>query len=82
MNSDACSLIVKIIELVSINNCDVKEVTNFGMECFAVQFSKKGAVELFHCLYANLGNSIKPLLNSETLKELENDFKSIKPLTL
>ena len=44
-------------------------------------FSKKGAQELLVCLYTQAGDSIKPMLDEYSLKGMENEFKSIKPLT-
>lgn len=43
INGDICTAIIKIIETVSINNCDIKEIAEYSKECYAVPFSKKGA---------------------------------------
>ena len=43
LNGDICSLLVKVIETVSIVNVNVKEVVGFAKDTYAVPFSKKGA---------------------------------------
>lgn len=81
INGDICSVIIKIIETSSINNCDVREITEYAKDCYAIPFSKKGGQELLTCLYSHLGESIRPLLDDNILKNMESTFKSIKPLT-
>lgn len=72
---------MKIIETSSINNCYLKEIAEYAKDTYAVPFSKKGAQELLLCLYTHAGDQIKPYLDDSTLKALDGDFKSIKPLT-
>lgn len=53
----------------------------FGKETYAGQFSKKGGAELLACLYSYLGEGIKGLIDEATIKGMDAEFKSIKPLT-
>lgn len=80
LNGDICSILIKIIEHSSINNCNTRELADYAKETYAVPFSKKGAQELLACLYSHLGDTLRPLLDEATLKPMEAEFKTIKPL--
>jgi hypothetical protein len=81
VNSDACTLLVKVVEAASISNLNAKELIEFGKETFAGQFSKKGGAELLACLYSYLGDGIKGSLDEVTIKGMDSEFKSTKQLT-
>lgn len=80
LNGDICVVLARIIESASISNCNLKETVEYARDTYAVPFSKKGAQELLICLYSQAGDSIKPMLDENTLKNMEGEFKSIKPL--
>ena len=72
LNGDICSILVRIIETSSINNCNLKEITEYARETYSVPFSKKGANELLICLYYQCGDAIKTYLDDYALKGMEN----------
>ena len=81
INGDICQVLIKIIETASITNCFLKEIAEYARDTYAVPFSKKGAQELLICLYTHAGDQIKPYLDETTLKAMDGEFKSIKPLS-
>lgn len=81
LNSDACSLIVKIIENVSLGNIALKEAMEYAKETYGVPFSRKGAAELLTCIYSYVGEQIKTYLDANTYKAMEAEFKNVKLLT-
>lgn len=81
LNGDAAVLISKIIDNISIANCNQKQIADFACETFAVSFSKKGGIQLLNCLYAYLGESLKGLLDEATIKGMEPEFKNVKVLS-
>ena len=81
LNGDTCVLLVKVIEMVDLKNLHLKELAEFGRDCYAIQFSRKGATELLSCLFLQSGDKVKKYLDEPTIKVMTAEFESIKPLT-
>ena len=48
--------------MVDLKNLHLKELAEFGRDCYAIQFSRKGATELLSCLFSQSGDKVKKYL--------------------
>lgn len=81
LNADVCGCICRIIDIVSISNIPVRETILFANECYKIQFSKKGGVDLIKKIYSYIGEQVKVYLEADTYASMEGELKKMKLLT-